>query len=203
MAGAAFTFSVSVDAKPWEGMIARLRAFPDQRLDAANDEIGEGLVSSTKQRFHAQHTPMGNPWKPSERAKRDRGETLIDKGMLIGSLTHNVLPRHGVEWGSNKIYARVHQEGADIIIPPRQATLTRKVESGKGASGKGWSGIVGGFVKASRGNFSQTVKIGGYTVHMPARPYLGIDQADNAMITATYTRHLAAALLGRSPGALQ
>lgn len=202
MPGAAFSLSVDLDLSAWQGLAQRLRAFPDHQLDAANDEIGDGLVSSTKARFHAQHDPLGNPWKPSERAIEENGETLIDKSRLIGSLTHNVLQGQGVEWGSPMRYARVHQDGATFTVYPRSQKTYRRYEESTGASGATYQTLMTRFVKKSRANFEQWNTIGEHTVHIGARPYLGIDFNDERMITTTYTRHLAAALTGQSPGML-
>jgi phage gpG-like protein len=206
MASAALTVTASADLSAWQGMADRLRAFGGAPLDAAMDEIGEGLVSSTKARFHAQHDPSGNPWKPSQRAIDEQGETLIDTAKLIGSLTHNVMQGKGVEWGSPMVYARVHQEGADIIVYPRSQKIYRDKEKLQRAANRPFGEKVDlslyQFVKKSKATFESWATITEkYTIHVTPRPYLGIDNADIAMGIGVLTRHLSQQLLGRALGA--
>jgi hypothetical protein len=204
MTGAAFRLDTTVDLSPWQGMVDRMRTFGGDPMDRAMDELGEGLVSSTIKRVHSQHSPSGVPWPQSERAKQDGGETLIDKRMLLLSFTHNVLQGQGVEWGSPVKYARVHNEGADIIIEPHTVKVFRRVESGKGASGQGWSAFANGgrFAKASKANFSWETVTKRYTVHLPQREFLGLDNADISNGISVLTKHLAAEILARDLGAV-
>lgn len=74
------------------------------------DEIGAALVTSTQFRFEDQQGPDGLAWVPSERALAENGQTLVDKGLLLASITH--LPGNDqVEVGSNMVYAGIHQFG--------------------------------------------------------------------------------------------
>jgi len=137
--------------------------------------IGERLVTSTKERFERQHDPEGRPWKPLawltllkraggsrawDKRQSTRGagvltkraeariagaQILINRGLLLGSITARIAGE-GVEVGSNKVYARIHQLG--------------------GAAGRG------------------------HKVKIPARPYLGITDADKSEIGHIIHRHL-------------
>lgn len=74
------------------------------------DEIGGYLVFSTQRRFEEGRDPDGARWKPSIRAVRQGGQTLVDQAFLVNSITHSVEPGR-VVIGSNLIYAAIHQEG--------------------------------------------------------------------------------------------
>lgn len=94
---------------------------------AAMDEIGDAMVSSTIGRFQTSTAPDGTTWKPSQRAEREGGKTLVDKGAsgLMGSIGYEASPDN-VVWGSNKVYARIHQLGGEagrdhsVVIDQRE-----------------------------------------------------------------------------------
>ena len=132
----------------------------------ALDEIGRKLVTSTSFRFEHGAGPSGAPWKPSLRAKREGGQTLINDGHLRDSITHNVLPGDVLEVGSTSKYAAIHQFGGRI-----QAKSARALRFPIG------DGFV--VVKA---------------VTIPARPFLGLNAGDVSAIDAVVTRHLAEAV---------
>ncbi|MDH4449203.1 MAG: phage virion morphogenesis protein [Rhodoferax sp.] len=78
------------------------------------DAIGQYGESSTRLRFKNQIDPEGKRWKPSSRAQQfGPGRTLIQKARLLRSITHNADDR-GTSWGSNVIYAAIHNEGGEI-----------------------------------------------------------------------------------------
>jgi phage gpG-like protein len=168
----------------------------DDRAHAMWDAIGAAMVTSTQLRFREGVDPEGDPWKPSERVIKHGGATLIEYGYLLASQTHNVLDDgDGVEWGSNLIYAAVHQTGYVFHREAHEQTIHRKVSK---------SGELGNrFVKKKDSNFDQDVHVGAYDIHLPARPYLGINEDDEATIETIAQNHLAAALLGTTPGSVQ
>lgn len=114
--------------------------------DAMRDIATYG-ESSTRERFRLQIGPDGNRWKPSLRVQLHGGKTLTKDGHLAGSITS----RSGskvAEWGTNRIYAAIHQLGG--VIKPKFATSLRfRLASGA-------------FVSAKK-------------VTIPARPYLGVN----------------------------
>jgi len=74
------------------------------------DEIGGAMTASTLQRFESGTAPNGSPWLPSQRALRQGGKTLVDKGHLRDSLVHQASNSY-VDIGTNLIYAGIHQFG--------------------------------------------------------------------------------------------
>lgn len=189
-----FSIELTVDDADARAAIARLETFSDDRADAMWDAIGQAMVSSTQMRFRTSTGPDGEAWKPSQRFLRDGAPpTLIEHGYLLASITHNVTDE-GVEWGSALVYAGIHQHGGDIHREAGAHTIYRKVSKAGELSGQ--------FVKRSKSNFAQDVMHGAYDIHMPARPYLGVSDEDEATIEEIANRHLEAALLDASPGSI-
>lgn len=133
-------------------------------------QIGVYLVHSTQARFNAGTDPSGAPWAPllPAYAAIKRGPSiLIGAGMsggLQGSITSEV-GLNSVQWGSNKIYAAVHQFGA--VIRPVKA-------------------------KALRFHLGPHLVIA-QKVTIPARPYLGLsdeDQEEIAYLAGRYVNKL-------------
>ena len=73
-------------------------------------DIGETILSQAQQSFEDQASPAGDPWEPSQRALDEGGQTLVDQGQLLASLTMDMLPS-AVMVGSNKVQAAIHQLG--------------------------------------------------------------------------------------------
>jgi phage virion morphogenesis protein len=73
-------------------------------------EIGEIVVSQAQDSFNNQAAPDGTPWEPSQRAEREGGQTLIDKGVLFNSLGYEAFP-DSVSVGTNIVYGAIHQFG--------------------------------------------------------------------------------------------
>ena len=144
------------------GLAALHRALGD--MTEPNQEIGEVMIQSTKDRFPQGIAPDGTPWAPKSQATiqaQRRGEgrgrnARVDFRPLFGpsrSLSTQISYIAGpdsVEWGSNLIYAGVQQLGA-----------------GKGAFGTMSNG--------------SPIPWG----QIPARPFLGLSTQDNETIVAT------------------
>jgi phage gpG-like protein len=107
--------------------------------------------------------------KPSYRARTEGGVTLSDRGHLKASLAH-LAGRDTVEVGTNMIYAGIHQMGG-VIEAKNALALRFKV-------GKQW--------------------LFRFSVTMPARPFLGIDQRDEQEIDAIVQADLQAAVDGKA-----
>ncbi|WP_435640328.1 phage virion morphogenesis protein [Micavibrio aeruginosavorus] len=113
------------------------------------DQIGAKGVSQTQQHFNDQESPDGVKWPKSLRAIEAKGETLKKSGRLFSSITHNATST-GVEWGTNVVYAGIHQFGGDIKPKTKKALAFR---------------IGGKFIRVKK-------------VTIPARPFLGLSDKD-------------------------
>lgn len=192
MTGIAAT--IELDDAPIRALFASLMYFPDQ-LPYAADEIGEAMVSSTQRRFGTEKSPEGTPWKQSQRARRDGGKTLQESRRLYRSVVSRVLTAAqttGVEWGTNVIYAAIHQMGGKIQKYAQSRPIFRKVKAGE---------IQPGFVKRRHSNFESWHGQGEHSITIPARPFIGIDTADRDEISSILVSWLNKALIAGIPGA--
>lgn len=119
------------------------------RQELANT-IGEQLVSSTLERFEDGKGPDGKEWDKSQRAKDENGRTLVDRGHLKASINYEASPAAVIVGTTDRVKGAIHQLGG-TIKPKRAKALKFKIGPD--------------FVTAKK-------------VKMPARPYLGINEAD-------------------------
>lgn len=106
------------------------------------------------------------PW-PQTKRKVKKGSLMVRTGALMGSIRPSQITPSQVtiSAGSYKVpYARVHNEGSEVIIPPRSETFQRnRFQSGK-KNGKFKKGTISGqgfTFKEARFN-------------MPQRQFMGI-----------------------------
>lgn len=115
--------------------------------------FGAYLESSTLERFEFETAVDGSKWTPSIRAREEGGQTLTDSSQLKSSIHAD--PADGsVRWGSNKIYARMMNDGGTIRAKG-EGNLTFALPGGLGF---------------------RSMK----EITIPARPYLGINAEDEA-----------------------
>jgi phage virion morphogenesis protein len=137
------------------------------------DGIGREMVARTKLRFQAQTGPDGGPWPQSIRARVMGGRTLIQRGRLLESITHEASDS-SVAVGTNTLYAAIHQLGGTI-----------KAKTGKGLR-----------FRLPGGLGSRTVK----SVTIPARPFLGLSGEDEGVIKTLIALWLGASEGGADAG---
>lgn len=152
------------------------------RPEAMMRDIAGYLLFSTQRRFETETDPDGKKWEPlsprtakarAGRKIRGTDHILRQTTRLYQSLT-SASDATSAQLGTNAEYAGIHQFGGAIQMPARQSRLSFKKVRGK-------RGVR--FVRA--GTKDATVKdvtIGAYAISMPARPYLGISQADRVEI---------------------
>ncbi|MGE6480736.1 phage virion morphogenesis protein [Psychrobacter namhaensis] len=88
--------------------------FDSAKMQKFSRLTGAEMVYQTEERFHNQHDLQRQPWIPSQRAIRERGQTLRDTGRLMASLTWVALP-DGVKWGTNVVYAKSMHYGIPYL----------------------------------------------------------------------------------------
>lgn len=170
MAGISITVSAdALVAKGLDGLVARA-----DDMSGAMDAIGQMMTTSTRHRFEMGIDPDGSPWPPSVRALAEGGQTLVDRGHLRDSVTHEgsvSSGRHSVRHGTNRVYARIHQLGGEIKRQARIQTIYRSYNSRTGALSRR-------FVKRGRSNFATDHAVGAHTVTQPRRSFLGLSSDD-------------------------
>lgn len=81
-------------------------------------QVGETLIKIHRDRFARQVSPDGQPWAPLSDWYRDQKSQNQDKiltlrGHLSQTLSYNTT-QDGLEFGSNRVYAAIHQFGGTI-----------------------------------------------------------------------------------------
>lgn len=142
------------------------------------------LVTTTQRHIEREAGPDG-PWprlsprtanKRIGRRRRGYENMLRVSGRLYNSLTGE----SGADFalvGSNLPYAAIHQLGGTIEQPAREQEIYQNYNARSDTFDPR-------FRPRRSSNFARTVKVGGHTVTIPARPYLYLDDTDRAEIEA-------------------
>lgn len=157
-------------------------------VSPAMREIGKTVVDHTRLRFERGVSPEGDPWEPSQRARREHGQTLRLSGHLMASITHRATAIE-VAIGTAKVYGAIHQFGGTIARTGGSRVNAHEA-GGRFRSRKSASRQRGGAVRVS---FSF---VGAYQIEIPPRPFIGLDDADRGDIPEIVDQHLEKALRG-------
>lgn len=149
--------TITLDFTGLDGLQERLRQAVERfgDLGPLMERISEILLGSTEARFITGKDPAGAAWKPSWRAQRLGGKTLVETSRLASSFERAFGPK-SAEVGTNLVYAPIHQFGG--VIRPKAAKALRFF-----IKGVGW----------------RSAK----QVTMPKRAFLGVSDADRGEIT--------------------
>lgn len=140
--------------------------------------IGNYGESSTRLRFRNQVGPDGQPWKPSARAKAGGGKTLVLTARLLRSISHQV-HADGVDWGTNVVYAGIHQFGGEIRRAAYSSWARLRTDAGGRLLRQQDHSRLAVFAKATHRRVSVVrYTVDAHTIKMPARPFLGVNEAD-------------------------
>lgn len=97
-----------------------------ENMEALYENIGAIMVTETRLLFDHGKDIDGIAFKPSRRALREGGKTLVDKGNLRSSIDY-LATSSGVEWGASRgipdVYAATHNFGR--VITPKKASKLR------------------------------------------------------------------------------
>lgn len=135
--------------------------------------------NSTRERFKNQTGPDGKRWMPSQRVRKGKGAlTLVLTGRLLRSITHRSTSTTA-EWGTNVVYAGIHNFGGDIERLAFSSTLRlRTSANGRLLRQKGHEHLAV-FAKATHKRaVERRYTVGAHKINMPARPYLGVNADD-------------------------
>lgn len=148
------------------------------------EAIGQYGETSTRLRFKNQRGPDGQAWLPSQRARRTGGQTLVHRARLLRSITHQA-SASSAEWGSNAVYAGVHQGGGKIERLAHSSWLRLRTNKAGALLRQADHANLSVFAKATHKNaVTRRYTVGAYTINMPARPFLGVNADDGREILA-------------------
>ena len=161
------------------GALQRLRA-----LGQSPRLIFEGIATygeaSTRLRFKTQAGPDGVKWKPSERVKQHGGQTLQHTARLLRSISNRAGASYA-EWGSNVAYARIHQLGGKIERHAHSGWVRLRVNARGQLLRQPGHEHLAVFARATHKRaVTRRHTTAAYVINMPARPYLGINERDQA-----------------------
>lgn len=140
--------------------------------------------NSTRARFKNQVGPDGKKWTPSKRAKKTGGQTLVHSARLLRSQSHRS-NASSAEWGSNVVYARIHQLGGDIERLAHSSWLRLRTNSRGALLRQQSDERLAVFAKATHKRaVKRRYTVGAHKIKMPARPYLGVNEQDGKEILA-------------------
>jgi phage gpG-like protein len=117
MSGVSYTIEVD-GLENVRSSIARLGLTPADTLAPRKDIAEEGR-KRVSHYFETGTAPDGTKWPESGRAKRDGGQTLLDKGQMRDLVHWEATDDGDVEGSTNDIRARVHNEG--LLIEAKNA----------------------------------------------------------------------------------
>lgn len=180
MAGAHNPIDITIDDAELKAGLARLAAKLGNLKPFFND-VGETLLNSTRARFTSQTDPDGHGWKPLSEDYRRHKQRNADKILTLSGALRGTLAKQAdqdsLRIGTPLIYGAVHQFGAD-----------------KGSFGT---------VTARINEYTRRTKTGSTTVKahtrpltlpwgdIPARPYLGLSEADRSDLLDALHAYLA------------
>lgn len=138
--------------------------------------------TSTRLRFKNQVGPDGQRWKPSQRVRKHGGQTLVLKARLLRSIAHSAT-NHSAEWGTNVVYAGIHNFGGEIKrLAFSSWTRLRTTAGGQLLRQPGHERLAV-FAKATHKRaVTRRHTVDAHSIKMPARPFLGINEADEQEI---------------------
>lgn len=149
---------------------------------ALTAEFAAAMLYSTQNRFQRETGPDGVKWKSLSRRtsmKKVRGRRRGTANILrVTTQLYSSLVAasddHSAEVGSNLVYARPHQLGADINHFARSQRTSFKRIRGRHR-----------FVRpGTKGATERNITIGEHSVPIPARPYLGFSEQDRSTLVA-------------------
>lgn len=147
-------------------VLQKLAAVTDNNIRGQiMDDFGMYMEGEITTRFENETGPDGQPWEKSYRAREEGGKTLSKSGWLEDSIARNHTADR-LEIGTAVKYAAIHQYGGEIK-PKKADKLAFRIG----------------------GHLIMTDK-----VDMPARPYLGFNDDDEAELVNIIHDHWQEAL---------
>lgn len=181
MAGAQSVIDITVDDAELKAALKQLAAKLNDLKPFFND-AGETLLNSTRERFRSQTDPDGARWPAlspayAARKPRNKDKILTLSGALRGTLVKQA-DKDSLRIGSPLVYAATHQFGA---AKGSFGTVTARVNEYTRRSRKGASFTVRAHTRQMRVPWGD----------IPARPFLGLSDADRADLLDALNDYLA------------
>lgn len=164
---------IDIDDRRIQDALKRLDVASGGNAPRAMAAIGRFMKTSTQLRFRQGKGPDGSTWWPSNRARKEGGQTLRDTNRLFRSITWKSGPAFA-ETGTNVVYAAAHHFGVRKIVTVRPH---RRITKGRNKAG-------GISVK------SVPVKSFARLMFLPRREIFGFSTTDRVEILDILREHL-------------
>jgi phage gpG-like protein len=188
--------AIRINFRDLDRIGAQLDALAQPDLHQLLDSVGSLVESQSKARIAAGGpSPDGQPWaawSPRYAKTRHAGQSLLNgEGYLFASIAHQV-SGEGVEVFAQRPYARIHQNGGEIIRKARSGTLRLRTTGSRGKLlRQGQEGRLANLAVFARSNGSnphanyteRLFEAAQHVISMPARPYLGLSASDETEVT--------------------
>ncbi len=156
-------------------------------MTPAMQVVGEIVRSSSVRNFEAGGRPT--VWQVSKRARKEGGQTLIKSGRLRKSITIKA-GRMDVVIGTNVVYARIHQLGGEITRKPYSGSVRLRTDAkGNLLRQEGRPNLAVFARRDHKRMVTKEFKSEGYTIKMPRREFLLIQEEDWMEIRAALAEH--------------
>lgn len=145
-------------------------------------QVGEHVHGTTLERARREVSPEAVPWeklRPSTKRHRIRkGKSPLGilrmKGDLMNSINYQLIA-DGVKISANGPYAAIHQFGGEIERAARTQSIFRKRCKDGSFDAR--------FRKRTlKTSVETTHAVAAHSIHIPARPYLGVSEEDRERI---------------------
>lgn len=158
----------------------------------------EGM-QQTLRRFDAQKDPEGKAWLPSMAARRENRKTLIDTRHFRDETFSSEATNDQAIWGTNAIQGRIFQFGGTIMMKPRQGKTRLRLNRNGTLMRQSQIDRIGPFTprqlalqsraavfakRSHKSAKSVDFNVKGYAIHVVARPFLGVNEADRKTFDA-------------------
>jgi len=156
-------------------------------LTSAMQVTGEIVRSSAIKNFEVGGRPT--VWQVSKRARKEGGQTLIKGGTLRKSITVQA-GRMDVVIGTNLGYARIHQLGGEIKRKPFSGSVRLRTDAkGNLLRQEGRPNLAVFARRNHKRMVTKEFKSEGYTIVMPKREFLLVQEEDWTEIRAALAEH--------------
>ena len=176
--------TLKIDDRTIDSHLARMIA-KGGNLRPVMREISHDMRDAVLENFEREGRP--SPWKKSKRAAKQGGKTLQHTRRLMKMEVKS--DASGAAVGTNVKYAAIHHFGGPIRFRGRERIMNfKQVRRGKMTFSRPGQGDR--FAKAGKAHYSMKVSGKAYSVDMPARPYMLLQEDDLAKIVKRMRRYL-------------
>lgn len=148
-------------------------------------ELAESWVRLIQDKFFQEGVPRWRPLAPSTLKERKRkgytGKILQRTSALLSSI-QPFSNNEEAGAGTNLKYAAVHEKGADIFHPARPSKVRLRTNaSGSLLRQKGYNNLAVFASKKHKRAVQKDITVKAYTVRIPPRPFISLNEADKEM----------------------